>query len=163
MDVVDLCSGDCWFTLPIARIARHVTAIDIDTKLLDLCRAKCAAQGVTNSDFVAGDAYDVAKLMPQRADFVLLANAFHGVPDRPRLVKAVADVLKPGGMFAIVNWHQRPREETIVLGEPRGPSTKLRMNPEEVIAVVTSARFALKRVVQFPPYHYGAVFLRISA
>ena len=30
MDVIDLCSGDGWFTLQIAKIARHVIAIDID-------------------------------------------------------------------------------------------------------------------------------------
>ena len=30
MDVIDLCSGDGWFTLQIARIARHVLAIDLD-------------------------------------------------------------------------------------------------------------------------------------
>ena len=30
MEVVDLCSGDGWFTLQIAKLARHVTAIDID-------------------------------------------------------------------------------------------------------------------------------------
>ena len=28
MDVIDLCSGDGWFTLQIAKIARHVAAID---------------------------------------------------------------------------------------------------------------------------------------
>jgi ubiquinone/menaquinone biosynthesis C-methylase UbiE len=30
MDVIDLCSGDGWFTLPIATVARHVLAIDLD-------------------------------------------------------------------------------------------------------------------------------------
>jgi predicted methyltransferase len=28
MDVIDLCSGDRWFTLQIARLARFVVAID---------------------------------------------------------------------------------------------------------------------------------------
>lgn len=28
-DVIDLCSGDGWFTFQIAKVARHVTAIDI--------------------------------------------------------------------------------------------------------------------------------------
>jgi hypothetical protein len=27
MEVIDLCCGDCWFTLPIARVARHIVAI----------------------------------------------------------------------------------------------------------------------------------------
>src|SRR5262245_57352940 len=35
MDVVDLCSGDGWFTLPLSRIARSVIAIDIDAALLE--------------------------------------------------------------------------------------------------------------------------------
>jgi ubiquinone/menaquinone biosynthesis C-methylase UbiE len=38
MTAIDLCCGDGWFTLPIADIARHVIAIDLDGKLLD--RAK---------------------------------------------------------------------------------------------------------------------------
>jgi ubiquinone/menaquinone biosynthesis C-methylase UbiE len=36
MDVIDLCSGDGWFTLQIAKIARHVVAIDIDAALLEV-------------------------------------------------------------------------------------------------------------------------------
>jgi protein-L-isoaspartate O-methyltransferase len=39
MTVVDLCSGDGWFTLQIAKVARHVIAIDIDGKLLETARA----------------------------------------------------------------------------------------------------------------------------
>lgn len=61
-------------------------------------------------------------IVPQPVDFVFLANAFHGVPERARLARAVANTLvEPGGHFAIVNWHARPREETTILGEPRGP------------------------------------------
>ena len=42
MTVVDLCSGDGWFTLQIARIATHVTAVDIDGRLLETTRARLA-------------------------------------------------------------------------------------------------------------------------
>ena len=96
MDVIDLCSGDGWFTLQIARIARHVTAIDIDPGLLDVARHRLTESGVTNCDFVAGDAYDLPRLVRQPADFVFMANAFHGVPDRPRLGRAVRECFKPG-------------------------------------------------------------------
>ena len=46
MDVVDLCCGDGWFALPIARIARHVTAIDIDPHFLELARKRVAEKAV---------------------------------------------------------------------------------------------------------------------
>jgi SAM-dependent methyltransferase len=158
MEVVDLCSGDGWFTLQIAKIARHVIAIDIDPSLLEVARHRLTESGATNCDFVAGDAYELAKLVSGPADFVFLANAFHGVPDRPRLARAVRATLRPAGHFAIVNWHQRPREETVILGEPRGPKTELRLSPQQTIDAVESSGLKLAQLVELPPYHYGAVF-----
>jgi protein-L-isoaspartate O-methyltransferase len=157
MDVIDLCSGDGWFTLQIAKVARHVSAIDIAPHFLEVARHRLAENGVANCAFIAGDAYDIAKLAAP-ADFVFMANAFHGVPDRPRLAKSVGAALKPGGQFAIVNWHKRPREETLILGEPRGPTTELRMSPEETIKSVEAGGLKFSKVVEIPPYHYGAVF-----
>jgi SAM-dependent methyltransferase len=161
MEVVDLCSGDGWFTLQIAKVARHVVAIDIDRAFLDLARLRLAESGVTNCDFVEGDAYDIAKLTQEPSDFVFLANAFHGVPDRPRLARAVLAALKPGGLFAVVNWHERPREETTVLGEPRGPKTELRVGPEATKAAVEAVGLSSAGLVEIPPYHYGAVFRKL--
>jgi ubiquinone/menaquinone biosynthesis C-methylase UbiE len=158
MEVVDLCAGDGWFTLPIARLARHVTAIDIDRTMLEAARSRLAQHGIANCTFVEGDAYDIASLVSRPADFVFLANAFHGVPEKARLAGAVATALAPGGRFAIVNWHARPREQTPILGEPRGPATELRMTPEAVRAAVEPAGFKLQQVVELPPYHYGAIF-----
>jgi ubiquinone/menaquinone biosynthesis C-methylase UbiE len=159
MNVIDLCSGDGWFTLQIARVARHVSAVDIDPTLLEVARHRLVESRVTNCEFIAGDAYDIAKLAGP-ADFVFMANAFHGVPDRARLAKAVGAALKPGGQFAIVNWHKRPREETPILGEPRGPKTELRMAPEETIKSVEVGDLKFIKVVEIPPYHYGVVFER---
>lgn len=156
--VIDLCSGDGWFTLQIAKIARHVVAIDIDAKLLDMARLRLTESGLTNCNFVEGNAYDVGKLLPHPVDFVFLANAFHGVPERTRLARSVYDALKPGGRFAIVNWHVRPREETTILGEPRGPATELRIGPETTIDAVKPAGFRSSGIVELPPYHYGALF-----
>jgi SAM-dependent methyltransferase len=160
MDVIDLCSGDGWFTLQIAKIARHVVAVDIDGDLLDVARYRLTESGVSNYDLVEGDAYELASLAPRPADFVFLANAFHGVPDRPRLARAVREALQPNGRFAIVNWHQRPREETTILGEPRGPKTELRISPEQTIESVEAGGLKLLRQIEVPPYHYGVIFQR---
>jgi Methyltransferase domain len=160
MEFISIGSGDGWFTLQIAKIARRVVAIDIDPNLLEVSRHRLAEYGATNCDYVAGDADELAKLVPRLADFVFMATAFHGVPDRSRLALAVRGVLRPGGLFTIVNWHQRPREETVVLGEPRGPKTELRMSPERTIEAVDSSGLKLAHLVEVPPYHYGAVFER---
>lgn len=158
MDVIDLCSGDGWFTLYIAKLARHVAAIDIDVNLLEVARHRLTESGATNCSFVAGDAYELARLWARQVDLVFLANAFHGVPDRPRLARSVAQALKSSGRFAIVNWYPRPREETPVLGEPRGPRTDLRMSPEQTIRAVEEGGLRLAEQVEIPPYHYGVAF-----
>jgi SAM-dependent methyltransferase len=158
MTVVDLCSGDGWFTLPMARMARYVFAIDIEAAMLDKARDRLAASGVGNVALIEGDALDIARLVPEPADFVFMANVFHGVPDGALLGREVGKVLAPGGRFAILNWHRRPREETQVLGEPRGPKSELRLSPEETALRVTAGGLALAEIVDVPPYHYGAIF-----
>jgi ubiquinone/menaquinone biosynthesis C-methylase UbiE len=159
-EAIDLCAGDGWFTLHIAKAARHVVAIDIDRAMLEAARHRLCQNGIGNCDFVVGDAYDVNDLAPRPADFIFLANAFHGVPDRPRLASAVRGGLRPHGRFVIVNWHQRAREETTVLGEPRGPKTELRLSPKQTIEAVEAGGLVLAGIVELPPYHYGAVFNR---
>ena len=157
-EVVDLCCGDGLFTIPLARSTRHVTAIDLDPAMLALARDRAYADSLTNCAFAAGDAYDVATLVQARVDWVLIANTLHGVPDKTRLVSAVAAVLKPGGRLAVINWHRRPREQTVVLGRPRGPDTALRMTPEELAAAVSPAGLRAIRTIELPPYHYASVF-----
>ena len=121
MEVVDLCCGDGLFTAPLALASRHVIAIDIDRGMLTLAEAKLVAVGATNYELIEGDAYEIAEFVKRPVDFVLIANTFHGIPDKSRLARGVAAVLKSAMRFAVINWHRLPREETTVLGQPRGP------------------------------------------
>jgi SAM-dependent methyltransferase len=161
-DVIDLCCGDGWFTLEMAKVARRVVAIDIDHTMLEAARDRLTRSGATNCELVEGDAYKLPELGRRPVDFVFMANAFHGVPDQTRLAEAVRRTLKPGGRFAVVNWHQRPRDETTILGEPRGPKTELRMPPEQTIKSVEVSRLKFAELVELPPYHYAVMFERSS-
>jgi ubiquinone/menaquinone biosynthesis C-methylase UbiE len=157
--VLDLCCGDGWFTAPLAALTGgHCYGLDIDPEMLAMAREEVARAGATVAGWIEGDARDLLALLPGKVDFVLIANTFHGVPDQTALASAAAAVLKPGGAFAIVNWHVKPREETPVLGEPRGPRAEMRMTPEQTRAVVEPAGFELDKLVELPPFHYGAVF-----
>jgi SAM-dependent methyltransferase len=158
MDVVDLCSGDGWFTLQMAKIARHVMAVDIDARMLAHASTRLAKARMTNCDYQLGDAYGLAEYVPWPVDLVFMANSFHGVPDRERLARVVGAALKSGGRFAIVNWHRLPREKTTVQGQPRGPSSELRLSPEQTVKAVEAGGLKSKAIVDIPPYHYGAIF-----
>jgi len=161
VEAIDLCSGDGWFTMPMARVAKHVIAIDIDPSMLEIARIRLTKGGATNCDYRPGDAYQLVTLAGRSVDFVFMANAFHGVPDRPRLARAAHNVLKPGGRFAVVNWYPRLREQTTVLGEPRGPRTELRLSPQQTVEAVVAGGLKLAGIVEIPPYHYGATFERM--
>ena len=159
MTVLDLCCGDGWFTAPLAKLTDgKVYALDLDPEMLALAKEEVARTGASVADWIEGDARDLHSLLPEKVDFVLIANTFHGVPGQTAMAEAVASVLKSGGHFAIVNWHATPREETAVLGQPRGPRTEMRMTPEQTRALVEPAGFELDELVELPPYHYGAVF-----
>jgi protein-L-isoaspartate O-methyltransferase len=148
------------FPRPVAVTA--VWAIDIDPMLSEIARHRLVENGIANCSVITGDAYDIARLAGP-ADFVFMANAFHGVPDRARLAKAVGAALKSNGQFAIVNWHKRPRDETRILGEPRGPKTELRMSPEETTKSVEAGGLKFSKMVEMPPYHYAVIFEHAGA
>jgi ubiquinone/menaquinone biosynthesis C-methylase UbiE len=76
MDAIDLCCGEGWFTLPMAKVIHQVIAIDLDRNILDAARTRLADAGVSNCEFVEGDAYEVATLTLRPVDFVLMANTF---------------------------------------------------------------------------------------
>ena len=163
MTVLDLCCGDGYFTAPLAALVEgKVIGLDIDPVMLDQARAEVARLGASVRRWVCGDADELAELLSERFDFILIANTFHGVPGQTSLARAAASVLSRGGRFAVVNWHQIPRVQTLVLDKPRGPKTEMRMSPEQVRTVVEPAGFALVDLVEFPPYHYGAVFRIVS-
>ncbi|VAX08817.1 hypothetical protein MNBD_GAMMA25-685 [hydrothermal vent metagenome] len=160
MQVVDLCCGDGHFTRPMCELVHpgKTWALDLDADLLGEAEKGCQAN--PNFHAILGDARELTQQIDEPVDFVFIANTFHGVPEKTELARAVHDALKPGGRFAVINWHRRPREETTVLDQPRGPDTELRMPPEDVQKVVEPAGFKLEKVVDVGPYHYAAIFLK---
>jgi len=161
MQVLDLCCGDGHFTKPMCQLVEpgKTWALDLDADLLGQAEQGCE----DNSNFhaILGDARELPKQITEPVDFVFIANTFHGVPDKTELSQVVHEVLKPGGRFAVINWHKRPREKTPVLDLPRGPDAELRMTPEDVQRYVEPAGFKLEEVVEVGPYHYGAIFMKV--
>lgn len=161
MTVIDLCCGDGYFTAPLSQLVNgKVYALDLDPSMLEKTRDEIARTGAPACHLLEADAFEVAAIVPEKVDYVLIANTFHGVPDKTELARKVADALRPTGQFGIINWHPVPRENTLVLGKPRGPSTPLRMSPDQTRSVVEPAGFTLVRVLELPPYHYASIFAR---
>ena len=160
MNIVDLCCGDGYFTRAMCELSGQgqVYGLELDEALLGQAEAACGA--FNNFESILGDAMELPRLVDGLVDFVFMANTFHGVPDQQSLSRAISHALNDTGRFAVINWYRRPREETTVLDQPRGPDTKMRMQPEEVQQIVEPAGFLLEKTVDVGPYHYGAVFVK---
>ncbi len=161
MKVLDLCCGDGLFTVPLCEMLTdgHLTALDLDEALLAETTEAC--KGYSNFEALSCDAMDLGQHLGESLDFVFIANTFHGIPEKLAFSQAVNKVLKPGGFFAIVNWHQKPRAETMVLGVARGPKDAMRMPPESVTEVVAPAGFKLKQLVDVGEFHYVVTYKKV--
>jgi len=158
--LLDIACGNGHFTVPAARIIDGpVYGLDLDADLLGELTTAAEGAGVTVHT-IDTDALALPDCLPERVTDALMANTFHGVPDGTELARRVRESLLPGGRFAVVNWHDRPRTETTVLGEPRGPPADLRMSPGETVEAVEPAGFTAAETVELGPYHYGVVFER---
>ena len=158
MSVVDLCCGDGYFTRAMCELSSTglIYALDIDQELLTKAEQLCS--GFNNFRSITADARDLPSHILDLVDFVFIANTFHGVPNQLELSKSIYKTLNKTGRFTVINWYKRPRVQTPVLGQPRGPDEALRMQPEQVQDVVEPAGFKLDTLLNIGPYHYATVF-----
>jgi SAM-dependent methyltransferase len=160
MVVIDLCCGYGHFTPFLAQSSLRTYGVELDGKLLEKARMKSEHQDIKNCLWIEGDAMELEKLIPEKVDFILLASTFHGIPDKEALGKSMFSVLKPQGRLAVVNWHKKLQEETPLFGHATGPKSEMRMAPSEVDDILRPLGFTLSRVIELPPYHYGAIFTK---
>jgi len=158
MRTLDLCCGYGHFTKSMCELVDFgkVWALDLDEALLEETAKKCQDHPSFNA--ILGDAYEFRSKISMPLDLVFIANTFHGVPDKIQLLRRIYQALAPSGHLAIINWHKISREETTVFEQPRGPSVRLRMTPEEVQKIAKPVGFKLSSIVDIGPYHYGICF-----
>ena len=131
MTVVDLGCGDGYFTAAIARQISPVHIIGVDLDPAMLAQAKVACEGENHCDWVLGDAMDLRHLIRSAVDFVLIANTFHGVPDKTALAREVAAILVPTGASRSSIGIPLPAKKRLFWGshEGREPSCACRPTP----------------------------------
>ncbi|WP_421878693.1 arsenite methyltransferase [Marinoscillum sp.] len=101
--VIDLGSGagnDCF-------VARHETGpegkvigIDFTPAMINKARANAEKLGFNNVEFREGDIDDMP-ISDQVADVIVSNCVLNLVPDKPKVIKEIFRVLKPGGHFSI--------------------------------------------------------------
>jgi ubiquinone/menaquinone biosynthesis C-methylase UbiE len=113
--VLEIGCGTGSLALAMAPFAGHVHAMDFSAEMIRIADQKKRAQGLSNVTFHQGTLDDNLPVEPGQADGVWAYSILHLVPDRPRTLKTIFELLAPGGTLISSN---------VCLGEswvPYGP------------------------------------------
>jgi len=127
---IDIGSGMGYFTVPPAQLVGaegHVTAIDIQSKMLAVVAGRAARRGVSGritthlvTNGLLGD--------HEKADFILAFWMVHEVPDQQIFLAEILNLLKSGGLFLLVEpfFHvpEKSFRRTIATAEKAGFAVK---------------------------------------
>lgn len=157
--VVDLATGTADLAIEIARQwpRARIVGIDPSLQMLGVGRLKVAARHLEDRiELRAGDAMALA-LDDASVDAVTIGFGLRNFPDRPRGLREMARVVRPGGRVCILE-----------LAEPRGvlgPLARLHVHriAPRLGAMLSGAReyrYLSRSIAAFPPADEVAVMLR---
>jgi ubiquinone/menaquinone biosynthesis C-methylase UbiE len=101
---IDVGAGMGYFAIPMAGLVGptgRVTAIDIQGKMLSTLSARARRRGLSERIFTYLAGPDSLGRHPQ-ADFILAFWMVHEVPDQPAFLREISGLLKPEGLFLLV-------------------------------------------------------------
>ena len=101
-DALDIATGGGHTALAFAPHVNHVTASDLTLEMLQQVSRQVSEQGLGNVGTLEADA-EALPVESATFDLVTCRIAPHHFPDIPKFVAEVHRVLKPGGVFALVD------------------------------------------------------------
>ena len=120
--VADIGCGPGFFTVPLAKflVNGKVYALDIDDEMLSACRQQIAQARMGNVEVLKCEEF-AFPLDRGSVDGAFLAFVVQQASDRPRFLRAVRELLTPGGWCTILEWYRKETET--------GPPLKRRIDP----------------------------------
>ena len=146
--VVDIGCGGCILSDSMARKGAHVLGVDLASKALRVARLHALDAQTPNIEYREVSAEILAAELPGHFDTVTCMEMLEHVPDPASVVKACADLVKPGGwvFFSTINRNTKAFMFAIVGAEyllkllPRGTHEYAKMiRPSELASYCRAA------------------------
>lgn len=141
---------------------KHIRAIDISSKMIEIARRKAAAAALENVEF-AQSTIDELELPACSLDVVLALSILHLVEDKEAVIGMVHRALKPGGIFVtstacLGDTMMRLFKYIAPAGQLLGlmPLVKV-FTTNELVSSLTDAGFEIDH--QWQPARAAAVFI----
>jgi len=101
--VLEIGAGTGRFTLRVAPLVSHVTAIDISPKMLDLMSLKIAEKKIANITRICGSFLETP--IDEQFDIIMSFSALEYIKDSKALFHKISNHLKPGGSLIVTTAH----------------------------------------------------------
>jgi 2-polyprenyl-6-hydroxyphenyl methylase/3-demethylubiquinone-9 3-methyltransferase len=150
--VLDVGCGGGILSDSMARLGANVTGIDLSTKALRVAQLHALEAGTERVRYQENSAEDLAREQPGAFDVVTCMEMLEHVPDPSSVVRACADLVKPGGwvFFSTINRNAKSFLFAIVGAEyvlnmlPKGTHEYAKfIRPSELAAHVRGAGLEL--------------------
>ena len=132
-----------------------VYAVDLWEEGIASLQERAAREGRSNLEALVAGAGQVP-LESRSVDVGFMATVLHDLVEAGTAAGALAEVarvLKPGGLLAIVEFDK--------IDGPPGPPRHIRLDPQEVEALVAPYGFARQRTVKLGPYNYLITLVKL--
>ena len=138
--VADLGCGPGFYCEFLVKLAKKVYCVDVDCIALSIAKEKAPS-----ATFLCEPA-ESTSIKDGEVDVVILANSFHDMNNKEKVVKEVRRILKDGGKVIIVDWKK---------DSPIGPPVWKRMSDVEYLKFFEG--FTLLEKFDPSPYQFGMV------
>jgi SAM-dependent methyltransferase len=154
MTVADVGAGSGYFTVRLAGLvgpSGRVYASDIQPGMLDLLRRRVSRENINNVSIVQGVPDDPR--LPQNAiDLALMVDVYHELQDPQRVLRRIADALKPDGRLVLIEYKGEDPSIPIL------PSHKMTVAQARV--ELEAEGFALTTVNSTLPRQHVLIFMK---
>ena len=153
--ILDVGCGGGILSEALAKTGAQVTGIDLSEPSIDAARQHSQHQGL-EIDYRVTSAEDIAQSQPGSFDVVTCMEMLEHVPDPGSIIKACAQLVKPGGLVFFSTLNRKPKAYllAIVAAEhvlkmlPKGTHDfKTFIKPSELSRTARSAGLELKGMV----------------
>lgn len=153
---LDIATGGGHTALAIAPYVAQVMVSDLTPRMLEKAREFLLVQGVTNAQFQEADAEHLP-FAPETFDRVTCRIAAHHFPHMALSVKEVARVLKPGGLYLLIDC-MAPGDPELdafdnTIEKWRDPSHGRSCTPQEWQTFFTEAGLTIEQMEFFRKTH----------
>jgi ubiquinone/menaquinone biosynthesis C-methylase UbiE len=126
-----------------------VYALDVYPESIEIVKKEIKDKKLVNIDAILADITNTIPIDSNSIDIVLMANVLHGFVaggEVEDVMSNIIRVLKPGGVFAVVEFRK--------LESNRGPPLNVRISPEDVSIILKDYGFDIIDNHEIGNYHY---------